>query len=121
MGAANLWGGPSIRPLDILCGAAALLRGSGRFREVFHKAIVAILVFPIGSAWLRRARRVLRGCHGVSVVLQGSFRGLGRAAHPIHWHLTNVGLASSSLKHLFSESSVAPAGDCKLSIDRWLM
>ena len=70
-----------MRPLNILCGAAALLRGSGRFCELFHKAIV---VFPIDSAWLCGARRVLRGCHGVSVVLRGSFRGSGRAAHPMN-------------------------------------
>ena len=69
-----------MRPLNILCGAAALLRGSGRFCELFHKAIV---VFPIGSAWLCGGGG---GCHGVSVVLRESFRGSGRAAHPMNWH-----------------------------------
>ena len=79
-------------------------RASARQRAVLRTFPQGSCSLPyIGSAWLCGARRVLRGCHGVSVVLRESFRGSGRAAHPMNWHPRPTGIydmyGSQALTH----------------------
>ena len=72
---ANLWGGLSMRPLHILCGAAALLRG---MRSVLQ-------TFPQGKCSLPyRFCVAMRGLSWGVCSSAGVIQGSGRAAHPMN-------------------------------------